>query len=65
MLLLAGCAASAPPPAREPCTGSDAEAMALKSAECRARVARECKDIPDEDCPAVAECDRWGEGRCE
>jgi hypothetical protein len=38
--------------------------MVAKAAECRARVASECAEIPDAECPAVADCDAWGEERC-
>lgn len=51
----------------EPCTPADLTHgdMAALARECRARVARECGHPPAEDCPALVECDRLGEERCE
>jgi hypothetical protein len=51
------------PAQQTPCTPSDA-VMAEHALECAARVRLECKGIPDNECPVVAECDAWGEARC-
>jgi hypothetical protein len=55
--LAAACASVPPCDIRHP-------EMVAKAAECRHRVATECANIPDEECPAVHECDVWGEERC-
>jgi hypothetical protein len=58
IVLLASCTPSIPP-----CDVRNPE-MIAKAAECKLRVLRECANIPDAECPAVADCDRWGEERC-
>jgi len=64
-LFVIGCASATPVP-RGPCTrADDSEAMALKAAECKARVERECNGVPDDECPAVHECDEWVAERCQ
>jgi hypothetical protein len=52
-----GCASVPPCDVRHP-------EMVTKAAECRTRVASECAEIPDSECPAVADCDAWGNERC-
>jgi hypothetical protein len=56
---LASCSTTPPP-----CSPSNPE-MVAKATECRVRVQAECKGVPDSECPAVAECDHWGEARCK
>jgi hypothetical protein len=50
-------------PKTEPCSENDT-VMILHAAECRQRVETECRDLPDNQCPAVRECDAWGRARC-
>jgi hypothetical protein len=46
-----------------PCSEADA-VMAAHAIECRERVRTECADVLDSECPAVKECDDWGNKRC-
>lgn len=46
-----------------PCTPGDT-VMAAHALECAARVHAECKNVPDSECPAIKDCDAWGEARC-
>ncbi len=46
-----------------PCSPSDVT-MIAHAAECRARVQAECANVPDAECPAIKDCDAWGEARC-
>jgi hypothetical protein len=47
----------------EPCTEGDT-VMLQHAAACAVRVRVDCRDIPDNQCPAVRECDAWGRARC-
>ena len=46
-----------------PCSETDT-VMLAHQAECIARVRSECANVPDDECPAVHECDEWGNARC-
>jgi hypothetical protein len=56
-LLAVGCSAlgQATAPQSGPCGDAALAAIVL---ECRTRKVTECKGIPDESCPLIAECDK-------
>ena len=58
-----GSALSACSNSPQPCSPTDT-AMAAHALECAARVRAECAGVPDSECPAIKECDAWGEARC-
>jgi hypothetical protein len=60
-LALISCATSLS--ANHPCALQNPEYRAVL-AECAARVRMECKNISDDECPVVAECDALVEKRC-
>lgn len=51
-------------PGMPPTCSPDDAAMAAHAVECRIRVKNECKGVPNDECPVIKECDRWGESRC-
>ncbi len=62
--VLIGCSACAGQlPPDHPCS-ERSEAYRARIAACIARVQLECPDVPDEQCPAVEECDRYFEETC-
>jgi len=48
-------------PSQDPCNETN---LAVLVAQCRARVELECREVADDDCPAIKECDAAVDSRC-